>query len=295
MKKKNRTTTVLMILVFLAGLSLLLYPTISNFVNSRAQTRVLATYREEVENLDAETYARMISQARSHNEALLERDNEFSLTPELQQHYEALLNPAGNGIMGYVEIPCIDCVIPVYHSTEEDILQHAAGHVEWSSLPVGGESTHCVISGHRGLPSAELLTHIDRLRIGDRFYVNVLGEVLEYQVDQIKVVLPEDAQDLKILPGGDYMTLVTCTPYGVNSHRLLVRGTRIIDGRPASGQVLLTNEVEPVSMIYVLPSALVVLVVGVLLVMGIGSLFRKRPKENRSEEKQDEEPEEKTS
>ena len=212
----------------------MLYPTISNFVNDRAQARVIATYREELSNTDAETHAKMIALAKSYNELLLRRDNEFSLTPQLQQQYDALLNVTGSGIMGYVEIPCIDCVIPVYHSTEEDVLQHAAGHVEWSSLPVGGENTHCVISGHRGLPSAELLTHIDRLRIGDRFYVNVMGEMLEYQVDQIKVVLPEDARDLTIIPGGDYVTLVTCTPYGINSHRLLLRGTRFVGGRPVS-------------------------------------------------------------
>lgn len=283
MKKKNRTSTVLMILIFLAGLSLLLYPTVSNFVNSKAQSRAIATYLEQVDDMDAETYAKMVSLARSHNKQLLERDNEFSLTPQLQRQYDALLNLTGSGIMGYVDIPCIDCTIPVYHSTEEDVLQHAAGHVEWSSLPVGGANTHCVISGHRGLPSAELLSHIDRLRIGDRFYINVLDEVLEYQVDQIKVVLPEDARDLTIIPDGDYVTLVTCTPYGINSHRLLVRGTRIINGRPVSGQIMLTNEVEPVSLVYVLPVTLTMVVVVVLLGLGVRSLLKKRTKEKKYE------------
>jgi len=282
-KKNNRTLIVLMILIFLAGLSLLLYPAVSNFVNSRSQARAIATYLEEVDDLDAETCARMISLARSHNESLLERDNDFSLTPQQQQQYDALLNLSGNGIMGYVEIPCIDCTIPVYHSTEEDVLQHAAGHVEWSSLPVGGSDTHCVISGHRGLPSAELLTHIDRLRVGDRFYVNVLGERLEYQVDQIKVVLPADASDLTIVPDGDFVTLVTCTPYGINSHRLLVRGVRIIDGRPVSGELMVTNEAEAVSMIYVLPVGLAILAVGVFLFLGIKRLLTRRPKEKKDE------------
>lgn len=282
-KKNNRTLIVLMILIFLAGLSLLLYPAVSNFVNSRSQARAIATYLEEVDDLDAETCARMISLAKKHNESLLERDNDFSLNPQQQQQYDSLLNLTGSGIMGYVEIPCIDCTIPVYHSTEEDVLQHAAGHVDWSSLPVGGPDTHCVISGHRGLPSAELLTHIDRLRVGDRFYINVLGERLEYQVDQIKVVLPADASDLTIVPDGDYVTMVTCTPYGINSHRLLVRGVRIIDGRPVNGQIILTNEAEAVSMIYVLPVGLAVLAVGVFVFLGIGKLLKRRPKEKKDE------------
>ena len=282
-KKNNRTLIVLMILIFLAGLSLLLYPAVSNFVNSRSQARAIATYLEEVDDLDAETCARMISLAKQHNESLLERDNDFSLNPQQQQQYDSLLNLTGSGIMGYVEIPCIDCTIPVYHSTEEDVLQHAAGHVDWSSLPVGGPDTHCVISGHRGLPSAELLTHIDRLRVGDRFYINVLGERLEYQVDQIKVVLPADASDLTIVPDGDYVTMVTCTPYGINSHRLLVRGVRIIDGRPVNGQIILTNEAEAVSMIYVLPVGLAVLAVGVFVFLGIGKLLKRRPKEKKDE------------
>lgn len=278
-KKKLNLTTVLLVLIFLAGLSLMLYPTISNYVNSRAQARVIAAYRQDLDELDAESRARMISQASGYNKALLNRDNDFSLTPQLQQQYEALLDISGNGVMGYIEIPCIDCTLPVYHGTQEDILQQAAGHVEWSSLPVGGENTHCVISGHRGLPSAELMTHIDRLRIGDRFYLNVLNQTLEYRVDQIKVVLPEDASYLTIEDGKDLVTLVTCTPYGVNSHRLLVRGARVLDGTVHAGPLYVGNEVEAVSLVYVLPVALLILVAATFGVLGLGRLLRKRKKE----------------
>ena len=272
-KKKKSSSNLLLALVFLAGLSLLLYPSVSNFVNTRNQTRVIADYRSELDEVDAEAHARMLAEAREYNASLLERDNPYTLTPLLQRQYEALLNVSGSGVMGYVDIPCINVTLPVYHTVEEQVLQTAAGHVEWSSLPVGGESTHSIISGHRGLPSAELMTHIDRLRIGDRFYMNVLGQTLEYQVDQIKVVLPEDTSHLKIEEGQDYVTLVTCTPYGINSHRLLVRGARVLNGRVTTGRLMLTNELEEVSLIYVLPVALLMLVVVVAVIFGVRQLI----------------------
>ena len=194
---------------------------------------------------------------------------------------------SGSGVMGYVDIPCIDCTLPVYHSTKEDVLQQAAGHVEWSSLPIGGESTHCVISGHRGLPTAELMTHIDRLRLGDRFYLHVLDQALEYRVDQIKVVLPEDASYLTIEEGKDLVTLVTCTPYGINSHRLLVRGTRVLNGKVSGGALILNNEVEAVSLVYILPVALLLLVFVTFCALGLGRLFgKKRNKEGRVHEEE---------
>lgn len=275
-KKKSKSSNLLLILVFLAGLSLLLYPTVSNFVNTRNQSRVIADYRTELDAVDGETHAKMLAAARDYNVSLLERENEFTLDPQQQRKYEALLNVSGSGVMGYVEIPCIDVTLPIYHTTEESVLQTAAGHVDWSSLPVGGESTHCIISGHRGLPTAELMTHVDRLRVGDRFYMNVLGQTLEYQVDQVKVVLPEDTTYLKIEEGQDYVTLVTCTPYGINSHRLLVRGVRVLNGRVTAQRLLLTNEVEAVSLIYVLPIALLLVVVAVMIVLGVCRLVRRK-------------------
>lgn len=279
MKKKRNMTTLLLVVVILAGLSLLLYPSVSNFINSRNQSRVISDYNYVLSTGKGEDYARMISHANAYNQDLLTRDTPYALTPELQSRYDALLDLSSNGVMGYVEIPCIDCLLPVYHGTEEDVLQYAAGHVDWSSLPVGGESTHCIISGHRGLPTAELMTHIDRLRIGDRFYLNVLGQQLEYQVDQIKVVLPDDLTYLGIEEGLDLVTLVTCTPYGINSHRLLVRGTRMENGRPASGQLFLTNETEPVSLIYLLPVSLLLLTAVCFLIWGIRHLLKPLRKE----------------
>lgn len=275
-KKKRQSSNILLILVFLAGLSLLLYPSVSNFVNTRNQSRVIADYRSELDAVDGETHAKMLAAARDYNASLLERENEFTLTLQQQRQYEALLNVSGSGVMGYVEIPCINVTLPVYHTVEEQVLQTAAGHVEWSSLPVGGESTHCIISGHRGLPSAELMTHIDRLRVGDRFYLNVLGQTLEYQVDQVKVVLPEDTTYLEIEEGQDYVTLVTCTPYGINSHRLLVRGARVLNGKVTTSRVMLTNELEEVSLVYVLPVALLLVVLITAIVFGVRHLFRRK-------------------
>lgn len=267
-RKNDGTSTALLVMVFLAGLSLLLYPTVSNWWNSRYQTQAIAAYTQSVSDLDAEKYAALQAQAQAYNQALLARGNEFALEEELLAQYEALLNVSGSGAMGYIEIPSINCTLPIYHGTDEAVLQVAAGHLEWTSLPVGGESTHSVISGHRGLPSAELLTHIDKLDIGDKFYIHVLDEVLEYRVNHIAVVEPDDTSLLRITEGKDYVTLVTCTPYGINSHRLLVRGERVENSSAAvSGQIYVNNEVRTVHLMYVIPVVLVmvVLAAGILL------------------------------
>ena len=285
MKKKKSKSNILLALVFLAGLSLLLYPTVSNYLHSRVQSGVVSGYQEYVQSTNTEEHLHMIAQARTFNREILARSNRFAITEAELQQYNTLLNLAGNGMMGYLEIPCIDVNLPIYHGTEETVLQQAVGHIEWTSLPVGGESTHCVISGHRGLPSADLLTHIDRMRIGDRFYLNVLGQRLEYQVDQINVVLPNDTEKLTIEEGKDYVTLLTCTPYGINSHRLLVRGTRILDGKVAAGTLILTDEIEEVSLVYILPVALLIMVAVLLLGKGAAALMRKtKPKETHCEQ-----------
>lgn len=225
--KKGSLSTILLVLVLITGLSLLLYPSFSNYWNSLHQSEVVASYMEAVAEIDDDRYQEMWNSARAYNEALLERGNGFILTEEQKSQYDSLLNVTGNGVMGYVEIPSIDVDLPIYHGTEDVVLQIAVGHLEWSSLPVGGESTHCVISGHRGLPSARLFTDLDQLVVGDHIMLNVLSEVLTYEVDQIHIVLPEETDDLLIHEGKDYVTLVTCTPYGVNSHRLLIRGHRV--------------------------------------------------------------------
>lgn len=229
MKKKwmSRLMTLLIVVVFVAGLSFLLYPTVSNLWNQAHQSRAIATYTEQVEKLDDSSNKEMLKAARKYNKQLLKKADHWKLSKKDKKKYESLLDVSGTGIMGYIEIPKIACSLPVYHGTDEGALQIAIGHLEGSSLPVGGKSSHCVLSGHRGLPSARLFTDLDQMEEGDTFILNILGHKLAYEVDQIKVVLPEEMSDLEIQEGKDLCTLVTCTPYGINTHRLLVRGHRV--------------------------------------------------------------------
>ena len=224
---RKHLSTIVLVILLLIGLSLLLYPTVSDYWNSFHQTRAIATYAENVAALDNASYDAIWDAARQYNRNLLNRSNSFRLSEEQKAEYESLLDISGQGVMGYIEIPEIDVSLPIYHGTEDPVLQVAVGHLEWTSLPVGGESTHCVLSGHRGLPSAKLFTDLDKLREGDTFLLRVLDEILTYEVDQILIVEPQDTAALEIVEGQDYCTLVTCTPYGINTHRLLVRGHRI--------------------------------------------------------------------
>lgn len=224
--KKKHISTIIIALIFLAGLGFLLYPTVSNLWNRAHQSRAIATYTKQVEKLDDSQNKEMLKAARKYNKSLLKKSDHWKLSKKDKKKYESLLDVSGTGIMGYIEIPKIDCSLPIYHGTDEGALQIAIGHLEGSSLPVGGKSTHCVLSGHRGLPSARLFTDLDQMEEGDVFVLNVLGRKLAYEVDQIKVVLPDEMSDLEIVQGKDLCTLVTCTPYGINTHRLLVRGHR---------------------------------------------------------------------
>jgi len=276
--KKSTLSNILLILVMIVGLSLLLYPSFSDWWNSSRQTQVITQYAEAVANLDNELYDSILESAREYNAGLVERFNSYLLTDEQKARYHKEMNLSGDGIMGYVDIPAIDVELPIYHGTEEEILQIAIGHIEWSSLPVGGESTHCVVSGHRGLPSARLFTDLDKMEVGDIFMLNVLNEVLTYQVDQIKIVLPHETDDLLITEGEDYCTLVTCTPYGVNSHRMLVRGTRI-DNIEEARVVRVTADAVRIEPIIVAP----LLAIPVLMVLFVALLIPK-PKKNRRKE-----------
>ena len=231
---KKRTTTIIFAILFLAGLSLLLYPFIANEWNNYRQKRLMSNYEEVVAEKEAAgeiDYEAEWEKARAYNDALLPSilPDSFAIAEasEEDEAYMSALNLAGDGIMGSVEIPKIDITLPVFHTTEEDVLEQAAGHLEGSSLPVGGESTHAVISAHRGLPSAALFTDLDKLEEGDHFLIHVLDDTLCYEVDQITVVEPEETDTLAVVEGEDLVTLLTCTPYGVNSHRLLVRGHRV--------------------------------------------------------------------
>ena len=226
-RRTNHLTTIILIVVLIVGLSLLLYPSVSDYWNSFHSSKAISSYAETVANLDKEQYEEMWSAAQAYNQTLASRSTNFALTDEQKEEYEKLLDVSGVGIMGYIEIPELGVTLPIYHGTEESVLQIATGHLEWSSLPVGGASSHCVISGHRGLPSAKLFTDLDKLQEGDTFMLRVLDEVLTYEVDKISIVEPSQVSDLQIVEGKDLCTLVTCTPYGINTHRLLVRGHRI--------------------------------------------------------------------
>ena len=224
---KKHVSTILLILILLIGLSLLLYPTFSDWWNSFHASRAIATYTEQVANMDDDKYEELWEAAWAYNRSLLDRDNMYLQTDEQVELYPDLLNIGDNGIMGYIEIPELKQTLPIYHGTDEGVLQIAVGHLEWTSLPVGGSGSHCVVSGHRGLPSARLFSDLDKVAEGDIFLLRVLDEVLTYEVDQIRIVEPHELEDLLIQDMKDLVTLVTCTPYGINSHRLLVRGHRI--------------------------------------------------------------------
>ena len=226
-RKKSHGSTVLLLTVLLAGMALLLYPSISDYWNSFRQSQVIANYSEQLGSLDDERYRQLIEAAQEYNTGLLTRTNVYTLSEKQKARYEELLNVSGVGAMGYIEIPSINCTLPIYHGTSDAVLQIAVGHLEWSSLPVGGESTHCVLSGHRGLPSAKLFTDLDKVMTGDLFVLRILDEIITYEVDQILIVEPHVTENLLIESGQDYCTLVTCTPYGINTHRLLVRGHRV--------------------------------------------------------------------
>jgi len=262
---KKKITTILLILIFVAGLAILAYPTVSDYWNSFHSSRAIMSYADAVSGLSEEEYERLFSEARAYNARILDRSNPFLPSEEELEEYNQLLNTGGDGIMGYIEIPMINVTIPIYHGTSEGVLQVAVGHLDWTSLPVGGESTHAVLSGHRGLPSAELFTRLDRLVVGDEFMLNVLNEVLTYEVDQILIVLPEDVSALQISEGKDYCTLVTCTPYGINTHRILVRGHRVETQNTHSVRV--TSDAIQIEPVLIAPIVAIPLLIAIFAMM----------------------------
>ena len=280
MKKKSNFTTVILILVMIAGLSLLLYPSVSDYWNSFHQTQAIASYAEEVSGLNEVEYDRLWAEAQEYNEKLAKQDSIFMLPEAQKKEYTKLLDISGTGIMGYIEIPSIRCSLPIYHGTEESALQIAVGHLEWSSLPVGGESTHCVLSGHRGLPSAKLFTNLDQLKEGDVFMLRVLDEVLTYEVDQILIVEPQETGALTIEAGKDLCTLVTCTPYGINTHRLLVRGHRIENLEDANSIYVTADamQIEPLIVAPVLAVPVLLLLLIAVMLPGGGKAKSRRKK-----------------
>ena len=245
---KKHLSTIILILVFLTGLSLLLYPTLSDYWNSFHQSRAIATYASEVAALDDDAYDEMWAAAQAYNQQLAKRENPLVQSEEDLAEYETLLNLDGTGIMGYIEIPELKVSLPIYHSVDEGVLQIAVGHIPGTSLPTGGKGTHSVLSGHRGLPSAKLFTNLDQMRENDIFMLRILDETLTYEVDQILIVEPHEVAALSIDPDEDYCTLVTCTPYGINTHRLLVRGHRVENQAEAQAVRVTADamQIEPV-------------------------------------------------
>lgn len=270
---KRNLSNIILVSIFLIGLSLLLYPTFSDYWNSFHQSRAIASYAEAVAQVDDDTYVRMLEAARAYNEKLAGSEQSWTLSEEEREEYYELLNVAGSGIMGYIEIPSIDVSLPIYHGVDEAVLQIAVGHIEGSSLPVGGLGSHCVLSGHRGLPSAKLFTNLDQLVEGDVFVIRILDETLTYEVDQIRIVEPTDLSSLEREDGKDYCTLVTCTPYGVNSHRLLVRGHRI-ENLKESSSIRVTADATQIDPVIVAP--VVAIPILLLLLIWLLVYYRKR-------------------
>ena len=284
--KKNRSNIIL-ILIFLVGLSVMLYPTISDYVNQKNQSRAVASYSEEVENLSDVDYQAYFDAADDYNRRLAETPDAF-YRPEEVSGYTDTLDVSGTGIMGYITISKIGVELPVYHGTSDGVLQVAAGHLEGSSLPVGGAGTHAVISAHRGLPSAKLFTNLDELEVGDTFTITVLDRVLTYEVDQISIVLPTETNLLQPVEGKDYVTLMTCTPYGINTHRLLVRGKRI-ENAENQKHIRVTADALRIEPIIVAPALAVPMLLVLLVVMLAVPHLRKR-KNQREENHHEEHP-----
>lgn len=263
---KNNRSTILLILILLIGLSLMLYPSFADWWNSFHSSRSIASYVEQVANIDEAQYEELWDAAWDYNQSLLHRPNDFLLSDEQQELYKSLLDFGGNGIMGYIEIPMIDVMLPIYHGTKESVLQIAVGHLDWTSLPVGGAGSHCVVSGHRGLPSARLFTDLDKLKVGDVFMLHVLNEILTYEIDQILIVEPQDTDPLLIEPGKDLCTMITCTPYGINSHRMLVRGHRI-ESQEEAKVIRITADAVRIEPLMVAPFVAVPILLVLLIIL----------------------------
>lgn len=273
LNEDKKILTVVFVLIFLVGLSLLLYPSVSDYWNSFHQSRALAEYSSQVEELDKEAYDQMWAKAEAYNQTLLSDPDRFTMTEEEQAEYDDLLNVSDIGIMGSIEIPAIDCSLPIYHGTQESVLQVAVGHLEGSSLPTGGKGTHCVLTGHRGLPRARLFTDLDKLKKGDLFVLKVLSRTMTYEVDQILTVDPYDMSALEIDPEQDYCTLATCTPYGINTHRLLVRGHRVENQETSSDPQKTEEERDRKPIVTIGITALLLLAV---LLLGAGFVIRRK-------------------
>ncbi|MDQ0223426.1 class C sortase [Streptococcus moroccensis] len=266
MKNKiDKLITHFLVAIILIGIGFLAYPSISDYWNSFHQSRAIMNYQENVSNMDTSEYKRLLESASVYNEQFLDAGILWKMTDQQKERYHNELSVDETGNMGFLTIPKIKVTLPIYHGTSEDVLQTSIGHLEGTSLPVGGDSTHSVLSGHRGLPSARLFSDLDKLKEGDRWTVNILNETYTYEVDQIRIVEPKDLSNIQIEEGKDYQTLLTCTPYGVNTHRLLVRGHRVAN---ENGEALVLADAIQIEPIYIMPF-IAIPVLGILLIVFI--------------------------
>ena len=269
---KKNFVNILICVIGLVGAGLLAYPSVADWWNSFHQSRAVAAYAQAVSEMDEETYDRLLGEAEAYNRKLAETGILWTMSKKQMKEYDALLNINDTGIMGYIDIPKINIQLPIYHGTDEAVLQIAIGHIAGSSLPIGGKSTHCIVSGHRGLPSAKLFTDIDKMSEGDVFTMTVLDRTVTYEVDQVRIVEPTNLSDLQIVEGKDYCTLVTCTPYGINTHRLLVRGHRIANLNGDADVVADGLQIQPV---YVAPFIALPILLILIIWMFVSTQSRK--------------------
>lgn len=264
-KKSGSASTIILVAIFFVGLSVLLYPTVSDFWNEKRQSKAIVNYDDLIVNLTPEDYTKFFNEADSYNQKIKGMPSSYMNHSNIAEEYYNILDVNGDGMMGYITIEKIKVQLPIYHGTSDKVLNSAVGHVEGSSLPVGGESTHAVLSAHRGLPSAKLFTNLDKVEVGDVFTIRILDRTITYQVDQVLIVLPHETEALNIVSGEDYCTLVTCTPYGINTHRMLVRGTRI-ENIEEDKQVNVITEAYQIDPLIVTP-AVAAPMLGILLVV----------------------------
>lgn len=261
---KKHLLTVIMIAGLAVGTGLLLYPSVANYWNSLYQTKAIMDYNDAISSMTTQQYQEILDDAKAYNKRLGETGIQWVMTDEQKEEYNKMLKIDGSEVMGYISIPKIHVKIPVYHGTDETVLQSSIGHLEQTSLPVGGKSSHCSVSGHRGLPSARLFTDLDKIREGDTWTMNVLNETLTYEADQIRIVEPEDLTNLNITESKDFCTLITCTPYGVNTHRLLIRGHRIPN---ADGNANLTADAIQIEPMYIAPFLSIPILLALLAIL----------------------------
>lgn len=288
-KKNSNASTIILVAIFFVGLCILLYPIVSDFWNEKRQSQVIINYDDMITGLPAEDYTDSFAKADAYNEKIRNMNLPFLNHKNIKEEYYGTLDVNGDGMMGYITIEKIKIQLPVYHGTSDKVLNSAVGHVEGSSLPVGGNSTHAVLSAHRGLPSAKLFTNLDKLEIGDVFTIRILDRTITYQVDQILIVLPQETDELNIVAGEDYCTLVTCTPYGINTHRMLVRGTRIENLEPERVINVVTEayKIDPLLVTPAVAAPMLGLLLVGLLVKSARVSKKKDPKENQEKNQEE--------